>query len=117
MTGISVGARDLEGMAGVRLLEVEGFVDASNTARLEQALDEEIQRGSHHLVVDLGEVDYVSSAGWGVFISAVRRLRDRGGDLCLVRMQAEVAGVFELLEFHTILSAHASVEEALASRT
>lgn len=117
MSGISVEVRDVGGTAGHRVVEVEGFVDASNTGRLEESLDEEIGRGTSHVVVDLTEVDYVSSAGWGVFISSARRLRDRGGDLCLVGMQKEVAEVFELLEFHTILSAFSSLEDALVPGT
>jgi len=58
-------------------------------------------------------VDYISSAGWGIFISEIKGIRERGGDLKLVRMIPDVYEVFELLEFHYILKAYDSIEEAI----
>jgi len=65
------------------------------------------------LVVDLGNVDYISSAGWGIFISEIKSIRENGGDLKLVRMVPDVYEIFELLEFHHILDVYDSVDEAI----
>jgi hypothetical protein len=61
----------------------------------------------------LGNVDYISSAGWGIFISEIKSIRENGGDLKLVRMVPDVYEIFELLEFHHILDVYDSVDEAI----
>jgi len=80
---------------------------------LEHALSSILKTGSVDIIVDLGNVDYVSSAGWGIFISEIKGIREKGGDLKLVRMIPEVYEVFELLEFHYILKAFDTLEEAI----
>jgi anti-sigma B factor antagonist len=80
---------------------------------LERALDSLLKQGRFYLVVDLGNVDYISSAGWGIFISEIKSIRENNGDLKLVRMVPDVYEIFELLEFHHILDVYDSVDEAI----
>jgi hypothetical protein len=61
----------------------------------------------------MGQVNYVSSAGWGVFVGEIKGIRENGGDLKLVQMMPEVYDVFEMLEFHRILECYDSIEEAI----
>ena len=65
------------------------------------------------LVIDLKEVSYVSSAGWGIFVGEIKRIRSQKGDLFLVSMSPEVAEVFELLEFDSILKFFPTVDQAV----
>ncbi len=65
------------------------------------------------MIVDLGNVDYISSAGWGIFISEIKSIRENGGDLKLVSMVPDVYEIFELLEFHHILDVYDSIDEAI----
>jgi len=74
-----------------------------------------LKQGQFNIVVDLGGVNYISSAGWGIFISEIKEIRENGGDLKLAAMIGDVYEVFELLEFQTILEAFDSVGEAVDS--
>lgn len=96
------------------LVRAGGYIDTHTAGQLESLLGSQFDGGRSVLFLDLSSVDYVSSAGWGVLISTVRKARHLGGDLRLVGMQQEVRDVFELLEFPSIMRAFASVEEALA---
>jgi anti-sigma B factor antagonist len=80
---------------------------------LERALDSLLKQGRFFIIVDLGNVDYISSAGWGIFISEIKSIRENGGDLKLVRMVPDVYEIFELLEFHHILDVYDAVDEAV----
>jgi anti-anti-sigma regulatory factor len=73
-----------------------------------------LKSGPYNIIIDLGNVDYISSAGWGIFISEIKSIREKGGDLKLARMIPDVYEVFELLEFHYILKAFDTIEEAVA---
>ena len=81
---------------------------------MEHHLNDLIKQGSYNIIIDLSNVDYVSSAGWGIFISEIKGIREHGGDLKLVGMIPEVYEVFELLEFHYILKAFDSLKDAIA---
>jgi anti-sigma B factor antagonist len=115
MDGFSVQVRECEESSQYRVIEVAGFVDSSTATRLEAAIRTQMDAGCYDLILDLSKVDYVSSAGWGIFISVVRPVRERGGDLKLIGMQEDVREVFELLEFQTILELHASAEKAIGA--
>ena len=111
MEGIQVSVE----RAGVNIaiIKVGGYIDTTTSAELEHALDGLLKAGTYDIVIDLGNVDYISSAGWGIFISEIKGIREKGGDLKLVRMIPDVYEVFELLEFHYILKAFDTIEEAL----
>ena len=113
MEGIQLSVEKTGIRNRVSVIKVGGYIDTTTSAELEHALGSLLKAGSYDIVVDLGNVDYVSSAGWGIFISEIKGIREKGGDLKLVRMIPEVYEVFELLEFHFILKAFDTLEEAI----
>ena len=96
------------------VIKVGGYIDTTTSAELEHTLSSTLKSNSHNIIIDLGNVDYISSAGWGIFISEIKGIREKNGDLKLVRMIPDVFEVFELLEFHYILKAFDTVEEAIS---
>jgi len=107
---ISVSRRGYE--QDVYVVRVDGFIDTLTAPELERTLGTMVDQGKYNLIMDLAGVDYISSAGWGIFISRIKEIRKHGGDLKLVRMSPGVYEVFELLEFDRILRAYDKVEEA-----
>jgi len=87
----------------VAIISLRGTVETTNAAGLEETLDRVINDDCYRIVVNLAAVTYVSSAGWGIFISEIKRIRRNGGDIKLAAMAPEVREVFELLEFNSIL--------------
>jgi anti-sigma B factor antagonist len=113
MEGIQVSVEKIGTHGDVSVIRVGGYIDTTTSSELERALDSLLKAGIVHIIIDLGNVDYISSAGWGIFISEIKGIRERGGDLKLSRMIPDVYEVFELLEFHYILKAYDTVEEAI----
>ncbi len=99
----------------ISVISVGGFIDTTTSGELEESLKRLLKQGQFNIVVDLGGVNYISSAGWGIFISEIKEIRQNGGDLKLAAMIGDVYEVFELLEFQTILEAFDSVQEAVDS--
>jgi len=99
----------------VSVISVKGYVDTTTSADLEESLKRLLGKGRYDIVIDLGDVNYISSAGWGIFISEIKEIRENGGDLKLASMIGDVYEVFELLEFQTILESFDTVEEAVIS--
>jgi len=113
MEGIQVSAEVAGSRNHISIIKVGGYIDTTTSSELERALDSLLKQGRFYLIVDLGNVDYISSAGWGIFISEIKSIRENGGDLKLVRMVPDVYEIFELLEFHHILDVYDSIDEAI----
>lgn len=113
--GIVVSVRPGANRHGVSVLSVSGYLDTTTAGELESALLGLINDGMCRVVVDLSGVNYISSAGWGIFIGEIKEIRNRGGDLKLSGMIGDVREVYQLLEFHSILEAYDTTDEAVAS--
>jgi anti-sigma B factor antagonist len=99
----------------VSILSVSGYLDTTTASELESALLGLIRKGMCRVVVDLSGVNYISSAGWGIFIGEIKEIRSHGGDIKLAGMIGEVREVYQLLEFHSILEDFDTTDEAVAA--
>ena len=113
MEGIEISQTKVGARRDVAMLSVKGYVDTMTCSILLSKIAENVNAGTLHIIVDMAQVNYVSSAGWGVFVGEIKGIRERGGDLKLVQMTPEVYDVFEMLEFNRILSYYDALEEAM----
>ncbi|MBD3218160.1 MAG: anti-sigma factor antagonist [candidate division Zixibacteria bacterium] len=107
---ISLDAGGTEGEISV--VRVDGVIDTMTSSELEKVMSSLMDQSRYNIVIDLGGVDYISSAGWGIFISNIREIRQNEGDLKLAGMIPNVYEIYELLEFDSILKAFENVERA-----
>jgi len=113
MDGIEITVDRVGALRDIGLFRVRGYVDTTTSPELQRMLTEIIHDGVTQIIIDLGAVNYVSSAGWGVFVGEIRGLREQGGDLKIIQMIPEVNEMFEMLEFNRILTCYDSLEEAI----
>ena len=97
----------------VAVLTLKGTIETTNASGLEETLVRIVDERCYRIVVDLAGVTYISSAGWGIFISEIKRIRRNGGDIKLAAMSPEVREVFDLLEFGNILKPYERPADAL----
>ena len=95
------------------MLTLKGTIETTNASGLEETLARIMDERCYCIVVDLAGVTYISSAGWGIFISEIKRIRRNGGDIKLAAMSPEVREVFDLLEFGNILKPFERTADAL----
>jgi len=112
MRGIDVTVEEVGSDQQISLVRVAGYVDTTTSHELEKKINAILERRRFNIIVDLSGVDYVSSAGWGIFIGEIREIREQQGDLKLAGMSPDVYEVFELLEFQNILEAHPDAASA-----
>lgn len=97
------------------LLKIDGLVDSGTSQLMEDKFNDLIARGHVKIVADLEKVDYISSAGWGIFVGEIKGIRRKNGDIKLARMRPDVREVFDLLEFNALLTPYNSRDEAVAA--
>lgn len=104
---------DTSGANGeISIVRVDGVIDTMTATELEKVMNSLLDQKRYNIVIDLGGVDYISSAGWGIFISNIREIRQNQGDIKLARMVPNVHEIFELLEFDSILQSFDNIERA-----
>lgn len=113
MQDIRIEVNQAESSKDVTIIRLSGVIDTNTSRHLNKTLSELIGSGQYKLVIDLSDVSYISSAGWGIFIGEIRTIQTHHGDLKLAALSAEVEEVYQLLEFYNILKAYDSVEEAI----
>ena len=99
----------------VVVLKLAGLIDSGTSQLLEDRFNSLILKGNVKIVVDLSDVDYISSAGWGIFVGEIKGVRKKSGDIKLAGMRPDVREVFDLLEFNALLEPYESREKALLS--
>jgi len=88
-------------------------MDAENAPEFEKSCQSWIGQGITSLVVDVGDLDYVSSMGLRSFMSIGKILQDKGGKLRICRQKGLVKQVFEITRLNSMFPPHESVDAAL----
>jgi anti-sigma B factor antagonist len=95
------------------VLHVVGRMDAENAAQFEGQCDSCISEGTTKLVVDLGDLSYVSSMGLRSFVAIAQKLKNKGGELRICRLTGLVKQVFEITRLNQLFPMYESVESAV----
>jgi anti-sigma B factor antagonist len=97
----------------LEIIFVKGILDAHSAPDLEMFVAETIAQGNIYLLFNLKELDYISSAGLGVFMAFVEDLRNRGGDIKFAELTEKIYSIFELLGFHLIFDIVPTNDQAI----
>lgn len=104
---------DIEQRDAVTIVRTTGDINAASCGRLEEQLTALIGQGHQRMVLDLGEVRYVSSAGLRVFLLVAKKLATAGGAFALSRATEPVRQVLEMTGFSSIINVQPELESAI----
>lgn len=107
----------VESLKRCDLVRVSGQVDSATAPELQDKLLEVIEAGTRYMVVNLKEVDFMSSAGLTALLRARIRLRKRlpPGEIAISEMSPRLKETFELVGMHYIFHFYDSDAEAVGS--
>ena len=94
-------------------LVINGDVDASSSIQLDESLNAAIEASTGKLLVDGTHLNYISSAGLGVFMSYIEDLNVKNIKMVIFGLNEKVHNVFEILGLDQLLSIVAAKKEAL----
>ena len=110
MSDFSVARNDMD---TVSVISLKGYLDAHTAPILEEAITQLVDEERVNIVVCLRELDYISSAGLGVFMGFIEDIREKGGDIKLAEPTDKVFRVFDLLGFPVLYEIVKQKEEAI----
>ena len=108
-------------MHRVDILSISGRMQAPEAAQLQERINQLFAEGRFRLVLDLANLEYISSPGLRVLIEARKRARewklsdfDRG-DVRIVNLPARIKEVFDLTGFTSLFQIYDDLVEAVGS--
>ena len=99
----------------VVILALSGKLDATTSKTFQDKLLADMNSGDQRFIVDLSQLEYVSSSGLRVFLLASKRLSSSDGKIVLCSLKDHVRQVFDLTGFSSTLSIYSSRDEAFKS--
>ncbi len=97
----------------VTILHANGYLDAHTAPEFENALSTLIQEKRFKIVVSLEGLQYISSAGLGVFMGFIEEVRQNAGDIKISEVSPRVFKVFDLLGFPSLYEFYDSNQAAM----
>ncbi|HEY3324906.1 MAG TPA: STAS domain-containing protein [Planctomycetota bacterium] len=97
----------------VLVLTLIGSVSAKTFDILESEISDVLRQKHFNIVIDLANVNYVSSAGAGVLMNALAQLRENRGNMVLAAAAPDVREILDLLKLSEVVPMVADLESAL----
>ena len=100
--------------SGILFIAIKGQLDVVTAPSAEKSINEILERGGDRLLFDFSELEYLSSAGLRVVLSAAKKIKRREGRIVLCAMQGYVKEIFEVSGFTSIIPTKDTVESGIA---
>ncbi len=96
------------------IVSVKGKIDAISAPEFEKQLEDWMNQGETDFIINLDELDYISSAGLRSVLVTAKKLKVKNGRIFLAALTDVVKDVFDISGFSSIIPIYESVESALA---
>jgi anti-anti-sigma factor len=97
----------------ILIFAIKGRLDAATAPVAEETIHNRLAENSTRLLFDLSELEYLSSGGLRVILSAAKEIRRREGKVVLAALKPYVYEIFEVSGFTSMIPIKDSVAEGL----
>ena len=91
------------------------MLDNDNAQEMVDVISSAHQRGYRYVIVDLVELEFLSSAGVGSILGTIETLREAGGDLILCNLSPTIEHVLSVLDLTEYLTIYTDRQQAEAA--
>ncbi len=105
---------DMNRHGGWSVIKIEGRMDTISAPDFEKQAQDWIGQGEHRMVVDLSDLEYISSAGLRALLVAAKAAKASGGQLRCCSLKGVVKKVFDVSGFSSMLPVYESLDAALS---
>ena len=99
---------------GISVTKISGRMDATTVGAFSDECQKLLNSGTGRFIIDLGGLEYISSAGLRGILTMVKSCRSKGAVLAFCSLQSMVADMFKLSGFTSMLNVFPGIDEALA---
>jgi len=100
-------------LGDINVLSISGRLDAFYATEMEKSLESLLNAGKLRLVIDFASLEYISSSGLRVFLSALKKVRKQQGDIKMSQMKPCIREVFDMSGFSQLFNIFDTDDEAI----
>jgi len=78
------------------VINISGKIDSSNSEEAEAELNLMLENNDRYYILDLCGLEYISSAGLRVFLSASKKIKNNKGNFVFCSVSEEIKEVFDI---------------------
>src|SRR5215469_3676843 len=103
-------------VGAVTIVDLSGQIKlGEGSSVLRDTVKDLLGKGQKKILVNLGDVNYIDSAGIGELVSAFTSSRNQGGELKLLHLTKKIHDVLQLTKLYTVFDVRDDEAEALAA--
>jgi len=103
-------------VGGVTIVDISGrIVLGEESAALRELVCDLLSKGHKNILFNLGDVNYIDSAGLGNLVGAFTRVRKQGGELKLLNLTKKVHDLMQITRLYTVF--HTLDDEVVAVKS
>ncbi|MGH3345009.1 MAG: STAS domain-containing protein [Carbonactinosporaceae bacterium] len=99
------------------VIETAGQIDVYTAAQFRQEINDAIDAGKKHLIIDLNQIVFLDSTGLGVLVGGLKRVRTLNGSLSVVCSDPDVLRPFQITGLDKVFAIHDTVDRAVEAVT
>lgn len=97
----------------VCIITLNGRLDNESTQGFQERLSSIIDGGQTRLILDLDQLEYISSVGLRAFLLAAKKLKPLNGKLVLAQLRDHIKEVLDIAGFSSLFPSYPSVDDAV----
>jgi anti-sigma B factor antagonist len=102
--------------SGVSIIDLEGRITLGEaTGLLRDTVKTVLAEGHKNILLNLGQVSYIDSAGLGELVGCSTTVRNAGGRLKLMQLQKKISDLMQITKLHTVFEVIDDEAKAVAS--
>jgi anti-anti-sigma factor len=97
------------------IITINGSLDSLNAPEAIRFMLAQVENGRNQLILDLSQMDFMSSAGLRAILMVLKECRHQGGDLRLVGPNAAIGRILTITGFTSVMQVFDDVKQAVNS--
>ena len=113
MSSVKISTRQVD---GITVLDTSGRITlGEGSVQLRDAVRDLLSKGQKHILLNLGDVNYIDSSGIGELVSAFTTVKNQGGELKLLNLTRKVHDLLQITKLYTVFDVKDDEASAIAS--
>ncbi len=110
---LTIATRQLD---GVTILDLSGRITlGEGSVQLRDAIRDLISKGVKHILLNLGDVNYIDSSGLGELVSAFTTAKNQNADVKLLNLTKKVKDVLQVTKLYTVFDIYDDEAHAIGA--
>jgi anti-anti-sigma factor len=90
------------------------LVDKVEAVEISVEIEQELEEGTHHFIIDLSELEYMNSTGLNILINLMNKTRNEGGEAIIVGAKPRIDALFSVTKLNSVFKMMVMMEEAVS---